>query len=116
MNNDILWIEPVRKLRNGACDVRISHYENHGRKKMSIVFYNNSDLKVSHHGYMAVGIDTKNMRLLLKDPYPNTAYKVVKAGNNKRVDINFNDESFNGSYNLVLDDEVAGAWHTERVR
>ena len=116
MNNDILWIEPAKTTRSERCDIRIAHSQYKDKKKMTVTFYDNSDLKVTHHGYMAVGIDTRNMRLLLKDPYPNTAYKVSKSGNNKRLTINFCDESFDGNYNLVLDDEVQGAWHTERVR
>ena len=116
MNNDILWIEPARTTRSERCDINISHCVYRDRKRLTVTFYGNSDLKVTHHGFIAVGIDTRNMRLLLKDPYPNKAYKVSKSGKNKRVSINFCDESFNGDYNLVLDDEVAGAWHTERVR
>jgi len=120
MNNDILWIEPARTVRSSkGCDVIVSHYASRDKKKMTLNFYNNSWMKVTHHEYLNVGIDTKNMRILLKDPYPNRgSYKLAKVNgpSMKRISLPFCDESFNGEYNLVLDDEIQGAWHTERVR
>ena len=117
MNEDIMWLEPTytKRQTNGDIMVTAQAYRD-GKKRLHITFYDNSYLKVTHHGSVQVGIDIKNMRIIIKDPYPNKAYKLTGAGKNKFVTIPFCDESFVGEYNLVLDDEVKGAWHTERVR
>lgn len=104
--NEITWIENTkassRKTPAGV-DVRVSLYKKNKSQSTTITFYNNTDKKISHSGYMVVGVSTN--RIYFKEEFLKKGYKIStvgKAGTTK-ITINAKLDDFVGLYLLEYD-------------
>lgn len=78
---EIKWIENVKAGVHKApagVDVRVSLHKKNKTQSTAITFYNNTDKKISHSGYMVVGVSTN--RIYFKEEYLKKGYKISAVG------------------------------------
>ena len=105
MSNDIVWVEPTKgTAAKHTREARVSLTEIKGRQYTDVVFYDGSQLKITHEDYVSVGLTPA--RMYFKEVATGMkGFKLSTQGKSKRIRIRRQLTQFVGDRNLYFDAE-----------
>lgn len=114
---EIQWMENEKRGRktklSAGTEVVVSVANKGSRKNTKFAFYNDSDQKISHSGYMVCGVSSN--RIYFKEEYLQRGYKIQRISKNGTpfIIVKAVLDQFVGEYKLHLD-TPRDLWYIER--